>query len=395
MNIIFADRKLEKYANDYKLAQRKLGNDSIMATNQFTPSIVFHPAETLREKLTEMGMSIKEFALRTGKPEKTIIAVLNEESSLTPEMAVLFENVTRITASFWINKQARYNEYIARKKQEEALSASLAWAKEFPYSEMAKNNWVPPTRNIEEKTHHLLSFFGVASHIGWENLYMQSELKVAAYTSLKHTHEAHSISAWLRQGELQASNVEVPPFDVKRLKDNIPAMRQLMVEHPVDFFAKLRKLCLEAGVILLFTPKLPKVPLSGSTRWINDTPLIQLTARYGQNDRFWFTFFHEVGHIILHGKKYISLENVDFAAADAQKEMEAHDFAVKHTFSKEQENKLLKEHPTSITANDIVQYAKEFKTHPAMIIGRLQYLQLLSYTEGREFIVPVNLNEVN
>jgi len=26
MNIIFADRKLEKYANDFKLSQRKLGN---------------------------------------------------------------------------------------------------------------------------------------------------------------------------------------------------------------------------------------------------------------------------------------------------------------------------------------------------------------------------------
>lgn len=87
-----------------------------MATNQFIPSIVFHPAETLREKLGEMGMSINEFALRTGKPEKTIIAFLNEESSLTPEMAVLFENVTNIPASLWIDKQAKYNEYIAHKK---------------------------------------------------------------------------------------------------------------------------------------------------------------------------------------------------------------------------------------------------------------------------------------
>ena len=85
-----------------------------MAINQYIPTIVFHPAETLREKLEEMGMGIKEFALRTGKPEKTIIAVLNEESSLTPEMAVLFENVTKIPANFWINKQARFNEYISR-----------------------------------------------------------------------------------------------------------------------------------------------------------------------------------------------------------------------------------------------------------------------------------------
>ena len=130
-----------------------------MATNQYIPSVVFHPAETLREKLAEMGMGIKEFALRTNKPEKTVIAVLNQESSLTPEMAVLFENVTQIPASFWINKQARYNEYVARMKQEEALIEAQEWAKEFPYAEMAKNNWVPATRKIEEKTHHLLSFF--------------------------------------------------------------------------------------------------------------------------------------------------------------------------------------------------------------------------------------------
>lgn len=362
-----------------------------MSTNPFIPTVVFHPAETLREKLAEMGMSIKEFALRTDKPEKTIIAVLNEESSITPEMAVLFENVTQIPALFWINKQARYNEYVARKKQLETLSRSHEWAKQFPYADMANNHWVPSTRKLEEKTQHLLSFFGIASAAAWEKLYLQSELKVAAFTSLKHTHEAHAISAWLRQGELQAHATKVPAFNSKQLKGSIPSMRKLMVEQPTDFFTRLQELCHEVGVILLFTPKLPKVPLSGSTRWMNDTPLIQLTARYKQNDRFWFTFFHELGHILLHGKKYISLENIDFAAVDKQKEQEAHEFAVKLTFSKEQEEILLKEHPTSITAKDIVQYANLFNTHPAMIIGRLQHLELIPYSVGREFLVPINL----
>ncbi|MCK9628935.1 MAG: ImmA/IrrE family metallo-endopeptidase [Bacteroidales bacterium] len=366
-----------------------------MATNQYIPTIVFHPAETLREKLEEMGMGIKEFALRTGKPEKTIIAVLNEESSLTPEMAVLFENVTKIPANFWINKQARYNEYIARKRYAEAIAEAEEWAKKFPYAEMVKHNWIPPTRNIEGKTINLLAYFGVASHRAWEKLYMESKLKVAAYTSLKHTHEPHAISAWLRKGELQAKEIGVPAFDSKQLKANIPAMRKLMVEQPVNFFEQLQLLCFEAGVILLFTPKLPKVPLSGSTRWINENPLIQLTARYGQNDRFWFTFFHELGHIILHGKKYISLENIDFSAADPEKEQAAHDFAVKHTFSKEQEEKLLSEHPTSITANDIVDYSKEFNTHPAMIIGRLHHLGLIPFSVGREFILSINLSSDN
>lgn len=359
-------------------------------TNQYVPNIVFHPATTLNEKLEEMGMSRKEFALRTGKPEKTIIAVLKEESSLTPEMAILFENVTQIPAQFWINKQARYNEYVARKKHKEAIAEASEWAKHFPYAEMAKNNWVGHTRNGEERTINLLSYFGIASHSAWEKLYVESELKVAAYTSLKQSHQPHAISAWLRQGELQAKQIEAPIYDVKRLKSNIPAMRQLMVEQPVNFFSHLQKLCLQAGVVLLFTPKIPKVPLSGSTRWINNTPLIQLTARYKKNDSFWFTFFHELGHVILHGKKYISLENVDFAAADPKKEEEAHQFAVNHTFTKEQEREVLQN--TTITEQDVIYFAKKFNTHPAMIIGRLQHDGYLHYSVGRQLMEPIDLN---
>lgn len=359
-------------------------------TNQYSPDIVFHPATTLNEKLEEMGMSKKEFALRTGKPEKTIIAVLKEESSLTPEMAILFENVTQIPAQFWINKQARYNEYIARKKHEEAIAKASEWASQFPYAEMAKNKWVASTRKEEEKTINLLNYFGVASHSAWEKLYVESELKVAAYTSLKQSHEPHAISAWLRQGEIQAKQIDAPIFDIKKLKSNIPAMRQLMVKQPVDFFKQLQILCLNAGVILLFTPKLPKVPLSGSTRWLNNTPLIQLTARYKKNDSFWFTFFHELGHIILHGKKYISLENVDFAASDPEKEEEAHQFAVGLTFTYDQEKELLEN--KTISEQDIIDYAEKFNTHPAMIIGRLQHDGLIPYNVGRQFMEPIDLN---
>jgi len=358
--------------------------------NQYSPDIVFHPASTLNEKLEEMGMSRKEFALRTGKPEKTIIAVLKEESSLTPEMAVLFENVTQIPAKFWINKQARYNEYIARIKHQDAIAEASEWATQFPYAEMAKQNWIVSTRNAEEKTINLMNYFGVASHCAWEKLYVETELKVAAYTSLKQSHQPYAIWAWLRQGELQSKQIEAPAFDVKKLKGNIPAMRQLMVDQSVNFFEHLQELCLQAGVVLLFTPKLPKVPLSGSTRWLNNTPLIQLTARYKKNDSFWFTFFHELGHIILHGKKYVSLENIDFAAADPEKEIEANQFAVSQTFTNDQENEVLQNE--TITEQDIIHYAKKFNTHPAMIIGRLQHDGYIHYSVGRQFMEPIDLN---
>ena len=71
--------------------------------NEYIPQSYSHPGETLAEKLDELGMGTKEFSIRTGKPEKTIIAVMKGESSITPDMAVQFENVLRIPANFWLN----------------------------------------------------------------------------------------------------------------------------------------------------------------------------------------------------------------------------------------------------------------------------------------------------
>ncbi len=102
--------------------------------NEDYPQTVLHPCTTLNEKIEEIGMSRKEFALRTGKPEQTIIAVLKGESSITPEMAVLFENITKIPAHFWINKQARYNEFKAREKRKSAIEHAAEWTRSFPYA---------------------------------------------------------------------------------------------------------------------------------------------------------------------------------------------------------------------------------------------------------------------
>ena len=84
-----------------------------MKENQYSPQIVFHPGETLREKMDEMRIGTKEFSMRAGKPEKTVIAILKGDSSITADMAVRFEYVTGIPARFWMKSQKAYEEYIA------------------------------------------------------------------------------------------------------------------------------------------------------------------------------------------------------------------------------------------------------------------------------------------
>src|SRR5690606_13016832 len=131
-----------------------------MATkkNQYNPQIAFHPGETLAEKLEELGMGPKEFAIRTGKPEKTIIAILKGKSSITPEMAVQFEHVLKIPAHFWLNMQRSYDEFIAREERKELLAKATEWARKFPISDMVKKGWIPARTPIEEKVSELFNF---------------------------------------------------------------------------------------------------------------------------------------------------------------------------------------------------------------------------------------------
>lgn len=355
--------------------------------NTYHPQSRPHPGEILTEKLLEMDMGPKEFAIRTGKPEKTISAILNELSSITPEMAVQFENVTKIPAKFWLTHQAAFDEYKARLKQQETISATCEWAVLFPLAAMVKFGWLPQVKSKEEKAHALLAYFEMSNHQSWEQYYCKQQLKADFRISLAHTNKPFAISAWLRQGEIEASKLEAPIFSKKAFKEILPSIKTIMAEHPEDFFKQLQDLCLTAGVKVVFTQNLPKAPINGATRWLKDTPLIQLSGRYKRNDGFWFTFFHEAGHILLHGKKDIFLEKIEYSEKDLIKEKEADDFAIRWTFSNEQEEEMMKAAP--FTDMEIRRFAKKFNTHPALIIGRLQHKNLIPYSLGREYFEKI------
>jgi HTH-type transcriptional regulator / antitoxin HigA len=359
--------------------------------NEYIPQTVSHPGLTLREKLEELGMSQKEFAVRTGKPEQTIVKIINGESSLTPDMAVQFESVLGIPANFWLKRQQNYDEAVARAKRRDVLVSGKEWADSFPYAKMIQLGWLPKAASIEEKVEAFFCFFGISSHQAWDDYYCGLKLKVSFRISLAHYSEPYAISAWLRQGELSAMELDAPLFSEKAFKRNLESIKKVMAEHPDDFFPLLQQLCLDAGVKVVYTPCLPKAPIHGSTRWLHDnTPLIQLSARYRQNDRFWFTFFHEAGHILLHGKKYVSIENGQLEAVVDEKELEANAFAERWTFSEEQEQEIMQFGP--LNEKDIIDFAQKFGTHPAMIIGRFHHKKLLPYSIGRQFIQPVHLD---
>lgn len=361
--------------------------------NQYHPENVTHPGEDLREKLEELQMTPLEFAIRVNKPVKTISEVLNGKSAITPEMAVKFEDVLQIPARFWLRRQYLHDESIARQKRKAAIKAASGWAKEFPYAEIAKKGWVPSTSKLEEKVEALFDFFGFSSHISWANYYLNQKLKAAFRISLKHAKSPYALSAWLQRGENLARDIQAPDYDPKKLKAVLPQLKAIMAEQPGDFFQKIQTLCLTAGVKVVYTPALKGAPINGAARWIegNTTPLIQLSSRYNRNDVFWFSFFHEIGHILLHGKKDIFLEDGGYDEQDKEKEEEADAFAVEWTLPLKQEAILREARP--LNDAQILTFARAWGTHPGVIAGRLHYLELVPRSAFTQFLVKLGAED--
>jgi plasmid maintenance system antidote protein VapI/Zn-dependent peptidase ImmA (M78 family) len=355
--------------------------------NEYFPQTIFPPGETLKEKLEEMNMGPKEFALRTGKPEKTIIAVLQGTSAITADMSVLFEQVTLIPAHYWLNHQRHYDEFVAKGKRKKIIQQSVQWAKQFPLAEMIKKQWLPQVSTVQDKTAALLNFFGFSSHTAWKKYYFKQQLKVAFSISLEKTNEPYAISVWLRKGDLQAAQLNAGAYSNKKLKEALPSLKQLMASQSLNFFQQLQTICLSAGVKVVHTPAIKKAPIAGATRWINDTPIIQLSSHYKRNDHFWHTFFHEIGHVLLHGKKAIFLEEVAYANKDQNKEKEADTFAHKYILTAEDEEAI--KAATLKDKKDIAHLANQLNTSPAILVAKLHQQKRINASWVKEWIHPV------
>ncbi len=88
--------------------------------------------------------------------------------------------------------------------------------------------------------------------------------------------------------------------------------------------------------------------------------------------------------------KHISIESAQDKIEGDSKELEADDFAVKWTFSEEEEAAVLAN--GSFKEQNIIEFARKFGTHPAMIIGRFHHKKILPFSVGRKFIRPIHLD---
>jgi len=341
-----------------------------MATNNYNPNIAIHPGATLKELLESLDMTQIDLAERTGLTSKTINEIIQEKNPITPETALRFSAVFGMSPSFWNNLERNYQETFSRLERDKKLEKELPALKKFScYRELTKWGYLPKTLDPKEKVLSLLNFFGVSSLE-----FIPRIQSVAFRKSAKEDLSKESLAAWLRCGEKEGAKIETIPFDKEKLVSSIESLRSLTNKGATEIEKNLQKICADFGVAVVFVPYFPNTYVDGATRWLTpEKALIQVSLRGAHVDRFWFTFFHELGHLLKHGKKvpFVEFENKSDEEIEI-KEAEANEFANK-TLIPESEFEQFINSGRALSDEGIIRFARQINISPAIVAGRIAH----------------------
>jgi len=335
--------------------------------NQYEPDIVSSPGETLQEILEERGITQAELAERTGRPKKTINELIKAKASLTHDTALQLERVLGIPASFWNNLESNYRASLAAQRDREALERQISWLKGFPINRLIDLGWIARRESKTDQVRELLSFFGIASDVQWNEVYGRPQVSFRRSASFETS--PMSLSCWLRRGAIQAERLTCSEFDRERFRDALRTARTLVTEPIGTAGNMLTEICCDAGVAVVIVPELPMCPTSGATYWTtSNKAVIQLSLRHRTDDQFWFSFFHEAGHILLHGKRLVFIEGEEFEGTE---EDEANSFAADVLIPPSLYKRLRK--TRKFSKETIRHFASSIGLSPGIVVGRLQH----------------------
>ena len=328
------------------------------------------PGYAIKEQLEDRRFTQKEFALRMDMSEKHISKLINGEVLLTTDMALRLEMVLGIPAQFWLNLEAIYREKIAKIELENNMQQDAEIASHFPYHQMVALGWVNQASTKIERVINLRKFFEV-SRLGL--LFENNKINVL-YRRIEANEKAnYALMVWAQRVRVLSRDCVTSSLNIAGLKKYIPVFRRMTKQTPDTFKEELKEIMAKNGVALVFLPHLKSTYLHGATFYDGNRVVMGLTIRGKEADRFWFSFFHELGHIIL--------GHIDYEY-DKNMEKEADDFAEESLIP-------LKEYERFLTKRDfskksIIEFAEQIDIDVGVVVGRLQWKKYIQYNQFTE-----------
>lgn len=344
---------------------------------QEQPDWISPPGDTMISILEERELTVEQFARNIGLTTSAAQSVLDGTKGIDTSLAKRLATILGASKEFWI---ARENDYRAMIEpvRSTAVSNLDELVKSLPVSDMQRFGWIHKRTTTDEKIAECLDFFGVSTLAQWQGEFHQAFRHAAYKQSKAFNSKEVATLAWLRQGEIETQNDVVAKWSPEILESKIANFKRLTwYKSPTLFLPKLKDLFAEAGVKFSVVRAPKGCSASGAVRILSDdTPHIQLSFRYLSDDQFWFSLFHEIGHLLLHFDKMPIVENTELTEENS--EQEADDFAAEIIVPTQ-----YREEMKSLGQSrfPIIRFAKKVGVAPGLIVGQLQFSGILGYSQ--------------
>jgi HTH-type transcriptional regulator / antitoxin HigA len=334
-------------------------------TDEFLPQWTSPPGQTIADLLAARQLSRSDFAELLGQSTTFVENLLDGREAITLGLARRLQEVIGGSAAFWMTRDRQYRDDVLRLRD-----AGMPWLHELPLIDMERFGWIPaePPKGFEVES--LLRYFGVPSVPVWRARYGAATQNAAFRTSPTFESTPGAVAAWLRQGERIAESVVCEPWNEDALRRMLPEFRTLTrVRDPQRFIPKLQAAAAHCGIALVVLQAPSECRASGAVRWITDEKvLVLLSARHLTDDHFWFTFFHECGHLLLHRGTSLVLDEGGGTHGNDMED-EANRFAAEVLIPPAYHNALSR---VRLETFEVVRLATSIGVAPGIVVAQLQ-----------------------
>ena len=326
---------------------------------EYNDKVAFHPGYYLKEIVDESGLTQEDFAKRLGTTPKNLSILIRGDQSLSIDIAIKLSRMLGTSVVYWLNLQQAYDEKLAEIRSDEELERERKVFKLIDYKYFRDNFKLPDLpRQVDEQIKRVREFLSVASLTVLEEDNLAVNFR--SYSDKLSRSNTVNANAMVQIAVNQTLKKEIPRYNKRKFEKAVSFALTQTRNHEY-FFPEVQKAFGEAGVALVALPNLKNSGVNGASKRVDGKVMLMVNDRRHYADTFWFTLFHEIGHI-LNGNLGISFKG--------QKEDEADLYAQRTLIPQDQYEAFVRKHHF-FDETTISEFADSIDRDPGIVLGRL------------------------
>lgn len=355
-----------------------------MTTIKYKELIAFHPGIYVKDLIDGLEMNQDELSKRLGMTSKTVSKFINGDAPLSNVMALNLSIVFGTSIELWLNLNNTYIKKIAEIEHNKTEDAQKTILASLNYTYWVNLGLVKAAKEYSEKIKELAKYLKIASLM----ILKERNFLVQFRTAVSSLNDMNVINAnaWVQTAINIGIEKEVPIYDAKKLKENLGKLRALTFLEPNEFYPRIDEILTECGVTFVVLPYMKNCAINGAVKWIGkDKVILSMNDRRKAIDTFWFSFFHEIKHVLQQRiTQLISEGNFEKLKINDKMmalEKEADQFSQNILISPLDYLEFIE--TRNFNNNGILKFSKQINIDPGIVVGRLQKDKYVLYNNKK------------